>query len=82
MLTHVGDDEIDIIEFSNGLKIHMEFGIKENGPWGWRGRLSGKYRRIQLFNSEDELLDELIESNPLYTPNLHMDIPADSNIIY
>lgn len=82
MLNHVGDDEIDIIELPNGMKIHIEFSINEKGPWGWRGRLSGKYRRIQLFNFEDELLSEVIEDNPLYTPNLSMDVPNDPNIIF
>ncbi len=83
MLTIVGDDESDIINLPNGMKIQIDFGIKEDGPWGWRGRLSGKYRRVQLYNSEDELLSEVIESNPLYTPNSpKMDIPNDPNIIY
>jgi len=35
MLTLVGDDEIDIMELPNGMKIYMDFGIDETGSWGW-----------------------------------------------
>ena len=51
MLIAVGDDEIDSIKFPNGWSIHIEFGIDEYGPWGWRGRTSGKYRRVRLYDN-------------------------------
>lgn len=82
MLIAVGDDEIDSIKFPNGWSIHIEFGIDEYGPWGWRGRTSGKYRRVRLYDNENLLKSEVIEENPLYQPKKHMNFPAGDEIIY
>ena len=68
MLTIGGDDEFDIIELPNNMKINMAFGIDETGPCGWRGRITGRYRRIQLFDAKNTLISEVIEENPLYQP--------------
>ena len=82
MLTLVGDDEIDIMELPNGMKIYMDFGIDETGSWGWGGRISGEYRRIRLYDKEYNLISELIEENPLYDPNRRMDIPNSGKVIF
>ncbi|MBO6275710.1 MAG: hypothetical protein J6M91_09305 [Methanobrevibacter sp.] len=82
MLTIVGDDEQDIIELPNGMTILMEFGIDENGPWGWRGKITGRYRRIRLYDQSNNLISELIEENPLYQPEAHMNIPEGHKVIY
>ncbi|WP_406532504.1 hypothetical protein [Methanobrevibacter sp.] len=81
MLTLVGDDELDIIELPNGMNICIEFGIDETGPWGWRGRITGRYRRVQLYKN-DKLLSEVIEENPLYQPDVKMNIPDSDKVIY
>ncbi|WP_407420683.1 hypothetical protein [Methanobrevibacter sp.] len=82
MLTIVGDDEQDIIELPNGMTIHMEFSIDKTGPWGWRGRIKGRYRRIQLYDQSNNLISELIEENPLYQPDVHVSIPEGDKVIY
>ena len=65
MLSIVGDDELDIVELPNGMKIHMEFGIDENGPWNWRGRITGRYRRIQLC-LKCMFTREILKINPIF----------------
>lgn len=82
MLTIVGDDELDIIELPNNMKINMTFSIDETGPWGWRGRITGRYRRIQLFDAKNTLISEVIEENPLYQPDVKINIPASDKVIY
>ncbi|MBE6500641.1 MAG: hypothetical protein E7Z80_08905 [Methanobrevibacter thaueri] len=64
------------------MAIQMEFGIDETGPWGWRGRITGRYRRIQLFDKKGELLSEVIEENPLYQPDVKMALPDGKDVIY
>ena len=74
MLTRFGDDELDVMELPNGMTIKMDFSIpplkkdKNTCRWGWRGRTSGEYRRIRLYDNDENLLTELIERNPLYLP--------------
>lgn len=85
MLTRFGDDELDSIELPNGMKINIDYTIgasKEYG-WGWKGRISGKYRRIRLYDKDDDLISELIEENPLYMPPLpdEFNIPRDPKVI-
>ena len=85
MLTRVGDDELDVMELPNGMTIKMDFATSETGTQNWRGRISGKYRRIRLYDEKDNLLSELIELNPLYRPsrpgNLVI-LDEDPNVIY
>ena len=72
MLTRFGDDELDRIELPNGMVIHIDYTIgssKEYG-WGWEGRISGEYRRIRLYDKDNNLISETIEENPLYFPPL------------
>ena len=73
MLSLIGDDEIDIIEFPDGTEIHIDFGIDKTGPWGWKGRITGRYRRIQLYN-KDGFKSEIIEENPLYQPDVKFEM--------
>lgn len=85
MLKIVGDDELDIIKLPNGMTIKIDFATEETGTWGWRGRISGSYRRIRLYDSKDNLISELIEPNPSYNPPidgkfLHPD--GDPKVIY
>ena len=85
MLSLVGDDEVDIIKFPDGTEIHIDFGIDKTGPWGWRGRISGKYRRVRLYDKRDNLQSEIIEINPLYRPSIPKDwaiVDGDPKIIY
>ena len=85
MLTRVGDDELDVMELPNGMTIKMDFATSETGTWNWRGRISGKYRRIRLYDEKDNLLSELIEPNPLYRPSRPGDLvilDEDPNVIY
>ncbi|MCR5026530.1 MAG: hypothetical protein K6A34_03690 [Methanobrevibacter sp.] len=88
MLTLVGDDEIDVMKLPNGMTIKMDFttkGDKDNNLWGWRGRISGEYRRIRLYDKDDNLISELIEKNPLYRPPLPDDFimpNSDSKVLY
>lgn len=73
MLTRFGDDELDLMELPNGMTIKIDFTTKsdkDRNSWGWRGRITGKYRRIRLYDKDDNLISELIEENPLYMPPL------------
>lgn len=72
MLTRFGDEELDCIKLPNGMKINIDYtiGASEEYGWGWKGRISGEYRRIRLYDKEDNLISELIEENPLYMPPL------------
>ena len=70
MLSIAGDDEIDIIKLPNGMTIKMDFSTEKDKDawWGFRGRITGKYRRIRLYDKEDNLISETIEENPSYFP--------------
>ena len=85
MLTRVGDDELDVMDLPNGMTIIMDFRTDNTETWNWRGRISGKYRRIRLYDQKDNLLSELIEPNPLYRPSRPGDLvilDEDPNVIY
>ncbi|WP_296807671.1 hypothetical protein [uncultured Methanobrevibacter sp.] len=84
MLTLVGDEELDCIELPNGMKINIDYTIGESKEygWGWSGRISGEYRRIRLYDKDDNLISELIEENPLYDPHRKMGIPHSNKVIF
>lgn len=73
MLTLVGDEQEEIFEFPNGMIVRIDFSEKQYEAWGFKSRLTGTYRRIQLLNTDGEVLSEIIELNPHKT-----DIPKDS----
>ena len=82
MLVIKGDDEIDIIELPNGMRIEIDFGREKSNDWGWRGRISGKWRRVRLYDKRNKLLAETIEENPLYNSDAKIKIPQNKEVIY
>ena len=88
MISVFGDDELDVMELPNGMTIKMDFTTKsdkDRNSWGWRGRITGEYRRIRLYDKDDNLISELIEENPLYCPPMPDDLikhHTDPKVIY
>ena len=67
----IDDPKEETFRFPNGMKVHMDYGYifsKEDGmPEGYMptfNRFTSHYRRSQLFDSNENLVSEVIENNP------------------
>lgn len=64
----LGNDEGDTIIFDNGMKIEISYEIlafKDNlEMFKWGERFTADARRVTLYDSEDNILTDLIEPNP------------------
>ena len=81
VISRIADDD-DEFQFPNGMTVIIEY-ADDKQLWGSHGRLSGKWRRIQLFDKRDNLISEIIEVNPTYYQNLPpLDLPENEDVIY
>lgn len=71
MISFIGDHDEEIIHFPNKMSIIIDFGsAKHNDFGGLTNRCMNKeYRRIRLFDENENLISETIEENPHYNPN-------------
>lgn len=59
------------VNFGNEFSLEIEYWHSKDKQEPNRGNLESKYRRLILFNSEDNIISEVIEKNPNYiNPNL------------
>ena len=87
MLGFVGDQTEEIIKFSNGMCIKIDFGNINvpNSFDGIRPSNLSTHRRVRLFDKNKRLIDEKIEENPNYIPGAppeELFESSDSKVIY
>ena len=81
VISRIADDDDEFI-FPNKMRVAITY-ADDKQFWGTHGRLSGKWRRIQLFDKRENLLSEIIEVNPTYYQNLpELELPESEDIIY
>ena len=63
-MTLIGDEKEDIIKLPNGMVIHIDYGDPKLNTYGIENRFSAENRRVRLFDKNNKLISELVESNP------------------
>lgn len=82
VISRIADDNYDEFRFHNKMSVVISY-ADDKQLWGSHGRLSGKWRRIQLFDKRDNLISEIIEVNPTYYQNLpELELPETDEVIY
>ena len=88
MLSFVGDHTEEIINFPNGMCAKIDFGNVKRGDFGGLNSCNmNDYRRVRLYDKDNNLISETIEENPHFCPG-RGPLPdeffegQDANVIY